>query len=399
MKPPDELAAAFRARDARTAAESDAVRVVHAPGRVNLIGDHTDYNDGFVLPAAIDLGVSIAFVPTGDQRVEITLASSGETLGFDLAAPGVRRGDWRDYVLGVAVALREAGAQLTGFRGLLDADLPIGAGLSSSAALELAAAWALGGGDPPLGDRLSVAQAAQRAENTYVGVACGIMDQYASAFGVAGAALLLDCRSLEHSVVPLPLDEVALVVCDSKTPRRLLGSAYGDRRAECARAVQVLQRIDGSIRSLREASLQSLEDAGSSLGPVGLRRARHVITESARVSACAAAFEARDLEAVGELFAASHASLRDDFDVSTPELDRIVAVAGTVPGVIGARLTGAGFGGAVIIVVRPDVTQRLAAALTAHLEARTGERAAVWSVVPAPGARRVWPAETLARTG
>jgi galactokinase len=221
-------------------ADPTSARVVHAPGRVNLIGEHTDYNEGFVLPVAIDLGISLALVPTGDRRVDITLAATGERDGFDLDAIGSKRSSWIDYVAGTAWALLAAGEPVTGFRALLESDLPQASGLSSSAALELASSLALSGGALPAVDRMTVARLAQRAENEYVGVNSGLMDQFASAFGEPGNALLLDCRTLEHRAVPMPLDQAALVVCHSGSPRRLEASAYNERRAQCEAAVAAI---------------------------------------------------------------------------------------------------------------------------------------------------------------
>src|SRR5262245_10049099 len=246
------LVEALRRLDPRAAADPSAVRVVRAPGRVNLIGEHTDYNEGFVLPVAIDLGISIALVPGDDRRVTLTLAAGGDTGTFDLAAIDPPTGRWIDYVAGTAWAMVAAGIPVRGFRGLLASDLPEGAGLSSSAALELAAAFALSGGEEPAVDRMTLARVAQRGENEYVGVACGLMDQFASAFGEAGRALLLDCRSLEHRTVPLALDEVALVVTDSGSSRRLEQSAYNERRAQCDAAVAVIAAREPGIRSLRD---------------------------------------------------------------------------------------------------------------------------------------------------
>ena len=239
---PRALAARLGELDPAAAADPGAIRVVHAPGRVNLIGEHTDYNEGFVLPAAIDLGITMALIPTDDRRVEVTLAADGARDGFDVDAPGPRRDRWIDYLAGTAWAMTEAGMPTRGFRGLLASDLPAGAGLSSSAALELVAAWALAGGERPTADTMAMAQTAQRAENAYVGVQSGLMDQFAVAFGVADHALRLDCRSLEHRPVALP-PGVRLVLAHSGVPRGLAGSAYNDRRAECDRAVAILQNL------------------------------------------------------------------------------------------------------------------------------------------------------------
>jgi galactokinase len=386
---PDRLRTALVERFPGLAADPAAVRLVRAPGRVNLIGEHTDYNDGLVLPAAIDLQIGLAFVPIDEPRVEIHLAATGERAVIDLEArrrPSERRrGDWTDYVAGTAWALREAGGQPRGFVGLLASDLPEGHGLSSSAALELASAWALAGGQPPLSDPMAVAQACRRAENEFVGVPCGLMDQFASAFGQAGAAILLDCRSLDHRAVALP-PEGALLIAVSGVPRGLRSSAYGERRAECARAREALTALDPSVQSLRDARPALLDEARANLDEAAYRRARHVIAENERVLVAVRALDQGDLATAGRAFLASHASLRDDFEVSTPELDRLVEVAAAAPGVFGARLTGAGFGGAVIVLTHAE---RVAAAVeTIRRDYRTpaGDPPEVRRVWTAPGA-------------
>jgi galactokinase len=340
------------------AADPGAFRLVRAPGRVNLVGEHTDYNGGLVLPMAIDLAIVIAFVPADDRLVELTLRSTGERASVDLDRLPARDGSWVDYVAGMAWALAEAGLAIHGFRGILAADLPIGAGLSSSAALELAVAWALGGGAAPAADRMALARIAQRAENEFVGVASGLMDQFAVSFGQAGAAALLDCLTLEHRPVPIP-DGVAFVVCDSGLPRRLAESAYGDRRAECARALAQIQAAAPSVTSLRDVDERLLAGVGTAMDDIAFRRARHVIGENARVGEAVNALAAGDVAALGRAVSASHASLRDDFEVSTPELDHLVAVATSTAGVLGARLTGAGFGGCTLNVVEPGATEAL----------------------------------------
>jgi len=222
---PDRLRAELQARDGRARVAPSAIRVVRAPGRVNLIGEHTDYNGGFVMPAAIGLEIRMAYLPTDDRHVQITLDETGRTSGFDLDAIGLATGRWIDYVAGTAWSMTAAGAAVRGLRGFLASSLPRGAGLSSSAALELASAWALAGDAPPTIGGMALAQAAQRAENEYVGVQCGLMDQFASTLGVAGAGLFLDCRSLDWHPVQLPLAEIALVVCHSGSGRRSRGAS------------------------------------------------------------------------------------------------------------------------------------------------------------------------------
>jgi galactokinase len=387
---PSALADRLRTGSPEAAADPGRVRVVHAPGRVNLIGEHTDYNEGFVLPVAIDLGIAIALLPTDDRRVELTLAATGETAGFDLAAIGPARGGaWIDYVAGTAWALAEAGVEPRGFRGVLASDLPQGSGLSSSAALELASAFALAGGDPPALDRMTLARTAQRAENAYVGVNCGLMDQFASAFGRTGHALLLDCRSLEHRAIPLADPELALVACHSGSPRRLETSAYNERRAQCEAAVAAIARTEPGVTALRDVTPSMLEAARPGLDPLVAARAEHIVHENARVLDAVAALEAGDVDTVGRLFLASHASMRDLFGISSPELDALVEIARGVDGVVGARLTGAGFGGCTINIVRRSAVPALREAVLREYPARTGLVPRVFEVAASPGARRV----------
>jgi galactokinase len=334
-------------------APAGSIRVIRAPGRVNLIGEHTDYNDGFAMPAAIGLEIRLAVLRTDDRRVTITLDESGETETFDLDAIGPPTRSWIDYVAGVAWALAESGQPTTGFRGLLASTLPQAAGLSSSAALEMAAALALLGPDADL-PPVTRAVVGRQAENEYVGVQSGVMDQYASAAGMAGHAILIDCRSLVSRPVPLPLAEVALVVCHGGSTRRLDRSAYNQRRAECDRAVAEIAAIDPTVRSLRDVDPALLLAASGRMDPVAARRARHVVEENERVLETERALVAGDLTEVGRLFAASHASLRDLFEVSSSELDALVAIAAATEGVVAARMTGAGFGGSTVNLVRHD---------------------------------------------
>ena len=382
---PAELADALRA--AYPSLPAADIRVVRAPGRVNLIGEHTDYNDGFVLPAAIDREVRIGFVRTDDEIVELVRLDDGSRASMDLGADRRPDGTWFDYVAGVAVELLAADLAPRGLRGVVSSNLPMNVGLSSSAAIELAAAWALlddAANIPPL----LVAQLAQRAENEYVGVRCGLMDQFASACGVAGEALVLDCRSLAWRPVALPGD-VALVVVDSGSPRRLGSSEYNVRRAECEAGVAAIARIDQSVTALRDVTPALLEEAAGMMSETIARRCRHVVQENERVGDTVAALEVGDLAAVRGLFAASHESLRDLFEVSSPELDALVEIARGVPGVLGARMTGAGFGGCTVNLVRPDAVGALAAAVDREYGARTGQTARVMPVAASDGAGRV----------
>jgi galactokinase len=311
-----------------------------APGRVNLIGDHTDTTGGLVLPMAIHLGTRVAVERRGiDVRLRSTTEDEPAAIPIEVADPGSVSPAWGRYVAGVVAELRPT----VGAVGTVHTTLPVGAGLSSSAALEVSVALALGF----TGSHVELALACQRAEHAASGVPSGIMDQLTSAAGVAGSALLIDCTTLERTPVPLPPD-VEVVVVHSGEARELVGSAYGERRRQCEAA-------EAEIGPLRTATLDAVAAIGD---PVVQRRARHVVTENARVREAAAALAAGDAETAGRAMAASHASLRDDFEVSTPALDRLVAELSAAPGVFGARLTGAGFGGCAVALTRPGAVRR-----------------------------------------
>jgi galactokinase len=384
----DGLAAALMAREATAAADPAAIRIVRAPGRVNLIGEYTDINAGLVLPAAIDLEIRIAYVPSDDRRVELTRLDNGETGTLELDALPPRSGAWPDYVAATAWALAEAGLPVHGLRGVIASTLPENAGLSSSAAIELASAWALLGDAAADMDGMRLARICQRAENGYVGVQSGLMDQFASSCGVDGAALLLDCRSFEWQTVALP-DGLAIVVCNTGSPRKLGSSEYNLRRQQCEEAVAGIRLVDSSIRTLRDVTPHLLAKARSRLDPVVARRAEHVVAENGRVLATLRAFEAGDLPAVHDAFAASHISLRDLFEVSSPELDALVEIADGVPGVVAARMTGGGFGGCTVNLVRLDAVKALADAVLESYPARTGLTPMVMPVAAADGAGRL----------
>jgi galactokinase len=350
--------------------ERDRALVARAPGRVNLIGEHTDYTEGWVLPAAIGLELWLAFVPWDEPRVELTSLDLGETGAFsfaELAPRDAASGSWVDHVAGVAWAARQADLPIRGFRGVLDSSIPIGAGLGSSAALEMAVALALiepnaAPGAPTL------AELGRRAENDYLGVGSGIMDEFATVAGVAGHAILLDCRSLEHWPYPLHPD-LAIVVCDTGTRRRLVGTAFDERRVDCEEGARLIGEVEPGVRSLRDVTDEMLERHRNSLPERVYRRSRHVVGENSRVQAMAGAMAVGDWDAVSDLCRESHASLRDDFEVVTPELDLAARVAADSPGVVGARMTGAGFGGCTVNLVVRDavdaVTERLGAELSA----------------------------------
>ena len=340
--------------------------VARAPGRVNLIGEHTDYNDGFVLPMAIDRAVWIALRPTEDGAVRVHSLDFGETQGFELDHLASHGSGWIEYVQGMAWVMGKHTRRLHGWEGVTAGDVPIGAGLSSSAALELAAARAFAAVSGIAWNPREMALAAQTAENQWVGVMCGIMDQMISASGQSGHALLIDCRSLETRAVPLP-PGTAVVVLDTATRRGLVDSAYNDRRAHCEAAADALD-----VDALRDVTVEDFAAREGELEPVMRRRARHVVTENARTLEAAGAMERGDAARVGVLMNESHASLRDDFEVSRRELDVMVELAQAHPACLGARMTGAGFGGCAVALVRAEGAEDFAASVTAAYQQATG---------------------------
>ena len=331
------------ARDLLASPPAGTDILVSAPGRANLMGDHTDGDEGYVLPVALDLRTVLAGRRVPDRLVVRSAERPDDgVVEVDLRSGAGPTSGWGRYATAVVAQCRAAGLRLHGFDGVLSSDVPIGAGLSSSAALEVAVALALLDDPPAPAD---LARLCQRAENEGVGVQSGILDQFASVACRAGAAMLLDCRDLAVQHVPLG-DDLAVLVVHCGVGRDLSGSAYNERRDECARAASAL-----GVRVLRDATAELLAERWSSMDDVVRRRARHVVTENARVLATAAALRTGDRAAVGELFAASHESLARDFEVSTPDLDLLVAAAAATDGVVGSRLTGAGFGGCTVSLV------------------------------------------------
>lgn len=365
-------------------------RLFRAPGRIEFIGNHTDYNEGFVFPVAIDREVMLAAAPREDDTVRLYSMQfhqesvfSLRNLGRDEAAP------WSHYVRGVAWALQEAGYELCGLDALISGDVPIGGGLSSSAAIEVAAAVTWEGLSGFALEPTQRARLCQRAENEFVGVQCGIMDQFIACLGRKGHGLLLDCRTLEYEVVPLPLEGYALVVLDTGKPRELAASAYNERRATCEAAVAYFRRWKPAARALRDITLEDLERFGDGLGETARKRVRHVLEENQRVLAFAEAAKAGDVAELGRLMVASHASSRDLYEVSCFELDTMVELALSVEGVVGARMSGAGFGGAVIALAREEAIPALQAFLLREYPARTGLIPQVFVCHPDDGAGEV----------
>ena len=349
-----------------------APRVYSAPGRVNLIGEHTDYNDGFVMPAAIGFYTWVAVAPRRDRRLLMHSENFGESREFDLDDPlPAALGHWSDYVRGVAVTMEKTGHRLRGANLLIQGEVPMGAGLGSSAAIEVAAGQALLENSNIGVDRSNLAQECQRAENEFVGTRCGIMDQFVSCHGHVGHALMLDCRSLSYRLLPLG-GSVRLVICNTLVKHDLASSEYNLRRAECEEALKSLRRSLRGIRALRDVSLEELESCGNELAATIYRRAKHVVSENRRVQDAARALELGDLTGFGQLMQESHRSLREDFEVSCQELNRMVDVALGVEGVYGARMTGGGFGGCTVNLVQSNHVEEFRNQVTLGYKQATG---------------------------
>ena len=376
-----------RARFDEILGASPAPRVAVAPGRVNLIGEHTDYNDGFVLPMAIARAAVVVFRPRPDRVLRGHSIAYGQTKELrldELAAPG--GSDWMSYMAGVAWAFASEGLATSGLDFVVDGDVPLGAGLSSSAALELATARALAAAAGVPWNPVQMAKLGQKAENRYVGMNCGIMDQFASAACEEGKALLLDCRSLETRPVPVPA-RAAIVVMDTGARRALAGSAYNDRRAACERVVAELARSHTGVRALRDVGVSQLEAARPRLDPIDFKRASHVVPENKRPLEMAEALQKGDLALAGRLMNDSHFSLRDLYEVSCEELDLITEIARRHPSCLGARMTGAGFGGCAVALVEASAAEAFAAAVLPAYKAKVDLPAALYPCRPEAGAR------------
>ena len=340
--------------------------VARAPGRVNLIGEHTDYNDGFVLPIAIDRAVRIALRPTSTRQVVLHALELNQSAEFSLKNIQHENEDWLEYIKGIAWALQQAGYPLSGWEGTIASSIPIGAGLSSSAALELAAARAFAAVSGFAWEAVKMARIGQQAERDWVGVDCGIMDQMISAMGRAGHALLMDCRSLKTELVPLPPD-MAIVVLDTATRRGLVDSAYNERRQQCNMAARFF-----GVPALRDVSRVELDTNAAALDPIVYRRARHVLGENTRTRQAVRAMSQNDADKLGQLINASHISLRNDFEVSSLQLDQMVDFAQQDCACFGARMTGAGFGGCAIAIVQPDAVRNFCETVTINYQKATG---------------------------
>ena len=365
------------------------MRTFRAPGRVNLIGEHTDYNDGFVMPAALDFSTWVRVSPLEQRSLQIFSENFNDEVEVDLDNLNlVALSHWSDYPVGVAVEMQRAGHRLRGARLQIRGEVPIGSGLSSSAAIEVGTACALAANSGLKIDNRELALLCQRAENEFVGARVGIMDQFISLFGQAQKALLLDCRSLEFKLLPLP-DNVRLIICNTMVKHELASSAYNERRAQCEEGVRHLARFFANVRALRDVTLEQLEQHRSGLSEVVYRRCRHVITENARVLAAGDALEQHDLPYFGTLMGESHLSLRDDYEVSSDELDLMVKLAQKVDGVYGSRMTGGGFGGSTVNLVKEEMADEFRTRVAAGYEQVTKLKPEIYICIAANGAEEV----------
>jgi len=383
LKTPLQLLDAFQSRF------GSAASIYRAPGRVNLIGEHTDYNDGLVLPAAIEFYCWAAAAPRGDGKLVIHSENFDETVEASLDSLSLAgKKHWANYPLGVAWALRQAGKRLTGANIYIAGDVPLGAGLSSSAAVEVATGFALLSQSGLAVDRLELAQLCQKAENEFVGARVGIMDQFVACFGRASHALLLDCRSLKHKYVKIPAD-LQLVICNTMVKHELASGEYNARRAECEEGVRILRKAFPEIRALRDVTLSQLEDHRGNLSPKVFARCRHVVTENARVKSAVEAFCRGDSKALGPLMRDSHHSLRDDYEVSCKELDLMVEIAEAQPGLIGARMTGGGFGGCTINLVESAAVSNFRSSVAAAYFSKIGLTPEIFVSSASEGAQEI----------
>jgi galactokinase len=358
-------------------------RHFRAPGRVNLIGDHTDYNDGYVMPMAIQLETIVTISERAGHALVLRSDAADAAAVIDLREPLRPRRDWTDYVAGVAHVLRQEGFRIEGAELAISSTVPQGAGLSSSAALEVASAFALLTGEVP--DRVALARWCQRAENEFVGARCGIMDQYVACLAEQGHALLIDCRSLASRAVPIPAN-AAVIVSNSMVKHSIAGGEYNRRREQCESAVRRLAAVMPEVHALRDVSRQDLDRHADLLPALERKRARHVVSENERVTRAADALARSDLLTTGALMRESHLSLRDDFEVSAPELNLLADFANGLPGVFGSRMTGGGFGGSTVTLADARAASAIVSALRESYRKQTGTLPDVIVCVPSAGA-------------
>lgn len=368
----------------------EPIRLVRAPGRVNLIGEHTDYNEGFVLPVAIDREIVIAFRPRPDRLVHIYSYNLSHSHQFSLdKVEREEEESWANYIKGVVYLLQKRGFRLSGIDMVLEGNIPMGASLSSSAAIEVASCLSLQlANEIPL-EPLEAIKLCQRAENEFVGVNCGIMDQFISRLAERGKALFLDCRTLEYETVPLPRQGIKIVICNTMAERALTRSHYNKRRRECEEAVSYFKKRRPEIRSLRDVSMEEYGRDKALLPEPAARRCRHVVYENDRVLQSVSSLRKSDWAKFGQLMNESHRSLKEDYQVSSRELDLMVAIAQSTDGVLGARMTGAGFGGCTVNLIEEQMVKKFRTVVERRYREETGIEPEIYVCQAEEGAREI----------
>lgn len=370
--------------------------IIHAPGRVNLIGEHTDYNQGFVLPAAIDKKIVLAMGGNPFNKIRLFSVDMKQSFEVDLDQPLSRSGlHWPDYILGVVDQLQKSGYEIGGFDCAFGGDIPIGAGLSSSAALEGGTALGLSELFGLSLSKMEMTILSQKAENEFVGVQCGIMDQFASIHGKRGQVIKLDCRSLEYEMYPFRNPNLEIVLCDTNVRRELASSEYNIRRRQCEEGVRILQKYNSDIESLRDVERPLLETYRREMSPVVYNRCRFVVEENIRVTEASEALVKDAYDLFGQKMYESHAGLRDLYEVSCPELDILVEIAGSAEGVYGSRMMGGGFGGCTISLVNKKTTQKFIATIQQEYSKKTGNDLPIYRALIADGTKRMTEEVTL----
>ena len=363
--------------------------IVRAPGRVNLIGEHTDYNGGFVLPAALGQEIVMAGERRDDREVSIYAENMAEHISFSLDKVEYDKNVlWANYPKGVISMLKEKGIELCGMNILVRGNIPIGVGLSSSAAIEVAAALIFKEVSEFSLSPVDMAKLCQRAENEFVGMRCGLMDQFICCLGKKGNALFLDCMSEKYDFVPIP-SNINIVICNTGVSRELAGSEYNKRREECEEAVAVFRKVMPEIENLRQVTSADFERLKSSLSPTVRKRCEHILSENERVLAAVQALKKGELSKLGQLMEESHASLRDKYEVSCPELDIMVEVACSINGCIGSRMTGGGFGGCTVNLVETEAVSEFKEKVSKEYHERTAIEPEIYVSEPSDGAGKI----------
>jgi galactokinase len=363
----------------------DDVLIVRSPGRINLIGEHTDYNDGFVLPSAIDRSVNFIVSKRNDLKCRFYAAGIQDGYEFDVRKPAKSPKRWANYLIGIIDQLQHGGHSLGGFDCLFGGNIPIGAGLSSSAAIEAGLAFALNEVFKLGMHRIELAMMAQKSEREFVGVMCGIMDQFANLLSKADHVFKLDCRSNDYEYIPFEMNNLSLVLCDTGLKHELANSEYNVRRRQCGIGVEKIAALGYSVSTLRDVSLDMLKECEGILGPLIYNRCSYVLEENDRVEQACKALSQKEFGKIGELLFASHEGLRNKYNVSCEELDFLVETAARTDGVLGARMMGAGFGGCTINLVRRDFVQDFKARLRISYQKKTGKEPAFYDCRLASG--------------